>query len=513
MESIYFLHPINVTFLKPKDYSLNIAFMKRTLLVMLIASLHCYGQKEFQVYSNGLIYDQATMKKLGHIVDSLNLKFKTCSLAHPYYGLPQGMATYVSVPSKAARKLIEDNATLEAYLKSYPRSLINKNLWVLKSPYENYKNEKFIEYSGLPFGYSREPSVRLKDEASNDKISGWIFNTDGEEAFYLSKLEVRELPAEYARLVQYVDCMIDTTADIYFPNAKRRRYQEMDKNSKAYEFITWAENFPDKPEMPDHNEIKKRQLDAGSVYDTYFTKYHRWDSLRMIDLDTRINSSPYWKNFLKEAVDEGTKTGNSDERLELYARRYLDGKYILKAMRSHIVVGNCSMDQSPRYHAMNICKFAAETAQWDIFLRSHLDIMNDRFERVSDGSYAWDRRNTYLKELEQLDINAVDLLLGTALRVNKVSDHHYFGSIGRLGRALANTEDKDALEKRLLSIMQYENLDLFNRLLITYLFDNYSYNLEDASRKEASKKKLTDAIQHMPESIRDVWKKRENQDK
>ena len=247
------------------------------------------------------------------------------------------------------------------------------------------------------------------------------------------------------------------------------------------------------------------------MYDAYFNKQREWDSLRMIGLDKKMRRSTFWKDFLQEAVDESADTGNSDARLERYAGRYLSKESALKLMRSRKVIGNCSMDQSPRYHAMNICKLAAETAKWDIFLRSHLDIMNDRFERRSDGSYAWAKRNTYLKELEQLDINAVDLLLGTSLRVQNVSDNHYWGSIGRLGRALADAEDKNGLEKRLLSMMQDEKLDSFNRLLTAYLFDNYSYSLpdEDQLRKDINKKKLAEAIQQMPKHLQEVWTKRE----
>src|SRR6185369_1933666 len=164
----------------------------------------------------------------------------------------------------------------------------------------------------------------------------------------------------------------------------------------------------------------------------------------------------------------------------------------------------------PRYHAMNICKLSAETAKWDIFLRSHLDIMNDRFDRMSDGSYAWAGRKTYFKELEQLDIKAVDLPIGTCLRVANVSDNHYWGSIGRVGRALVDVPDKDALENRLLTMILDTNLDPFNRLMIVYLFNNYSYNLDDEERKKLNSEKLEAAVSQLPDFIREVWKKKRN---
>ncbi|HNH61544.1 MAG TPA: hypothetical protein PLS80_16025, partial [Cyclobacteriaceae bacterium] len=165
-----------------------------------------------------------------------------------------------------------------------------------------------------------------------------------------------------------------------------------------------------------------------------------------------------------------------------------------------------SQDMSPRYHAMNICQLAAQTAQWDIFLRSHLDIMNDRFRRMSDGSYAQAGRKTYLKELEELHIPAVDLLLGTTLRVSNVNENHYWGAINRTGRSLADANDKDELENCMITMMQDNNLDLYNRLLIAFLCDNYAYNLEDKTRRDAVAQRLENVIKTMPAEIQDVWK-------
>jgi hypothetical protein len=165
------------------------------------------------------------------------------------------------------------------------------------------------------------------------------------------------------------------------------------------------------------------------------------------------------------------------------------------------------MDLSPRLHAMQICQLAAETAEWDIFLRSHLDIMNDRFDRQSDGSYAWANRKTYFKELEDLDIAAIDLLLGTSLRVTNVNNNHYWGSIDRTGRALADVTDKDALDTRLLTMIQDGRLDPFNRLLIAYLFSHYTANLDDDSLRELREKKLRIAIESWPDYLQAVWKK------
>jgi hypothetical protein len=133
--------------------------------------------------------------------------------------------------------------------------------------------------------------------------------------------------------------------------------------------------------------------------------------------------------------------------------------------------------------------------------------MNDRFDRASDGSWAWKDRKTYLKELEELDIAAIDLLLGTCLRVDGAADHHYWGSIGRIGRALTDVSDKAAVEGRLRTMIADENLDPYNRLLIAYLYSNYTYNLNDEELRRANAKALRSAVQTLPNQVRRYWRK------
>jgi hypothetical protein len=480
--------------------------MKRQLVVILLTISWCSNgqQTEFKVYDNGLIYSEASMNKLGTIVDSLNLKFRTCDLTHPYYSFAQGMATKVKVRNKEALKLVESEASLETFKHRYPGS-IEEEIWITKSRYLDYENKRYIEYSGLPYGWSSEPSISVKDTRANDKTTGWIVNRDKSMAFYFTKLEQTSLPFEYARLIQYVDCMIDTTATIFLPRAQGEVYQQVATGSKADEFVKWARQYPNEPGYPDDLE-KLDDNEFKLAYEKYSQQYHTWDSLRLLYLDQQMKYV-HGHNLLTEAAEESIDTGNSSTEFEFYVARYLSKETALQLKRSRKVIGGCSQDQSPRYHAMEICQLAAETTQWDIFLRSHLDIMNDRFERVSDGSYAWAGRKTYLKELEALGIPAIDLLIGTCLRAENVSENHYWGAIGRVGRALADAEDKLTLEQRLLTMVQDEKLDPYNRLLFAYLFNNYAHNLDEESHKAACLKELDKAVNTLPDFVKVVWKK------
>ena len=214
-----------------------------------------------------------------------------------------------------------------------------------------------------------------------------------------------------------------------------------------------------------------------------------------------LSKTPKFKQLLDEALNAAIRDTIANSDFEYYVSRYGSKEKALFLKRSRIVVGGCSQDQSPRYHAQDIAVLAAETAKWEVFLRAHLDIMNDRFERVTDGSYAWAGRQTYIKELEELGINVPDLLLGISLRVENTADNHYFGNIGRLGRALAETKYQDEIEQKMLSMIEDKDLDTYNRIVIYFLFKNYNYNLKEDNRKKQNVEKLKKAVKSMPEGL------------
>lgn len=298
--------------------------------------------------------------------------------------------------------------------------------------------------------------------------------------------------------------MIDTTAQIYLTDEKQRRVDELPPTSKTTQYLRFANDFKGEPKMPD---IDWDSPFAEARLNKYTREHQQWNNARLAWLDEKMKNGHYYKSLLAEAAEEAIERGAGDGALEFYVERYLSPAQALKMKRLRQPVGMCSMDLTPRLHAQNICRLAAETTQWDIFLRAHLDIMNDNFERATDGSYAWAGRGTYLKELEALDINALDLLIGTTLRTSNASDKHYFGDIGRVGRALSESAHPDELELRLLSMIEDEDLDLYNRLLMAYLFDNYNHHLKDDVRKDENTTRFRTAVASLPDGIASSFEK------
>lgn len=399
--------------------------MKKTLTIFIsiLGLCQVHGQ-EFKEFENGLIYNEKTMAKLRHIVDSLNLKYKTCDLNKAFYAKSQTVAHSLILNSgdiSAARKDMERNLPFEEFVSKYPESVIKRNILILKWPPDE-DNDHMTEYAEFSAsGYGLEIEVPASDYSKSVKNT-WAYESTGERivGFYFpEELTSQKLPQQYAIKIGYSDCLIDTTA------------KKMKDDLKS-DWVKLPEN---------------------------------WQSLSL----------------------------KKQQKL-------------LDQMRSTEVVGFCSMDSRPRTHAFYIALLSAETTNWEIFLRSHLDIMNDRFSRMSDGSYAQAARQTYIHELEKLDINVPDLLIGIALRTENPATNHYYGSISRLGRAIADSKDKSEFEETILKMIADKELDNYNRVLFYFLFMNYTGYLQDKSQETACLEKVKLATAQFPDYLKQLVK-------
>jgi len=389
--------------------------MKNTLLifVLIISSLSATIAQEFDTHPNGLMYSQSTINQLSHIVDSLNLKFRTCDNEGTHFSKKQTLGHFIFIQgakSKAALADMKNGISFKRFKKKYSGSVSPKSLLV--------KHQNNISV------YPQDRGVWFEDYAKQSNDDGWIWNYS--EATKYSKerisavysirpFQAQELPEKYVQMIQYADCMIDTSTNTF--------QKEMDGNT------------------------------------------------------SRVPS-----NYKEMSLSEKRK--------------------LLDEFRTTRVVGYCSQDSRPRRHAHNIAMLAAESLNWEVFLRAHLNIMNDRFERRSDGSYAWEQRKTYLKELEVLDINTLDLLFGTSLQISDGSQNHYHGSIGRIGRALSDSKEPKEVEFKLIEIIKDDSLDDFNRMVFYYIYTHFNYNSHKESEEEIVKKKNRVANNFLPKYLR-----------
>lgn len=519
----------------------------KLILLLLFCTYFGFSQnREFEVYPNGLIYSENSIHKLKKIVDSLNLKFKVCEFNKTFKSVNQTKANYISLEKSKvinARTDMDNNISFEEFAKKHPKAEISKNLLVIKSSYfdeyekQNITNVNSIELKeGERFGISKNDD-EIKSFFQKNIKGKWLYkyhekteySSERLDAFYfIEDFISKPITSKYSRLIQYADCLIDTTSQVFYDNAKESGVRYYDTIPKKYsKLVEYVEqklkrprmNYEDldfmtidsaatmvdfKPKRFSKKEKLKIEEDEKKVeieYEKFHKKMEIWESTRLTRLDSIKVNDPSFIPMLKEAYEEARLTKVSNDEFEEYVGRYISKDAELEMKRNRRVVGGCSMDQSPRIHAFNIALLSAETTKWEIFLRSHLNIMNDRFDRVSDGSYAQKGRETYIKELEVLDINVLDLIIGISLRVENPSANHYYGSIYRIGRALSETKFKPEIETMLLDMIKDDELDDFNRTLMYFLYDNYYHSLKDKSEQNLCQIKLKEAVSKLPDYI------------
>lgn len=462
------------------------------------------GRGEFATQNNGLMYSDADIKVLRYIVDSLNLRFKTCELNKTYFSCPQRKLTKVKFGSNTdnLRSIVESvkkNPSLAGLLTQYKEFVTSIDSSDLLIKMQGEKDKEYTLY-GNPYSGYNDSYGNYDDEGGT--AGNWEYalsknkSPDEKRGRYRFELTCRffaddwkqpVIPEKYGRLLQYVDCMVDTNAVIFLTEDYDWTYypgNEKEKNSPLAPLVKYVcERYKGacNPEAPGLTEL---QLSFAA---THLTNDPTFRKMTMQAVDTVIASKK--PNYYLEQLTDS---------LKMY-----DKSLLLK--RSRRVMGQCSMDDSPRLHALDIARTAARAHSWDIFLRSHLDIMNDRFERMTDGSYAWERRKTYLMELEALNLNVVDLMLGLTMRASNLSENHYYGTIWRVGWALAESREKERFEKTALDMLKDASLDEFNRGLVFLLYNTYCSYLPVADQK-AKRNALSKTIGEYPGFIQHSFK-------
>lgn len=454
---------------------------------------------EFKIHSNGLIYNKRTVEKLHHIVDSLNVKFVSCDLTRDYNSKYQTIGNSVLIKgqksSKNAINQLKQGISWDEFVRKFSPK-IDTGLLIVKYEYQNYNDDLIVDYSSIQLADDFDYEISFRKDEENSHLNGnWVFakiRNKSLRAFYLpNRLESDILPFRFSRLVQYSNCMIDTTSSVIYDDANRDYMWEQEAGVHTTNFMRYANNL---------NRRNQYLANYSDTTQAYWDDYEKWDSLKFDLIDLKLPDDEF-QNLLTKAAEEAIQEKYSFNEFEGYVERYLSREIALELKRNRRVIGSCSMDSSPREHIKEIALLSAVTAKWEVFLKSHLDIMNDNVNRVSDGSWAWEQRDTYIKELEVLEINVIDLLLGISLRIENPSKNHYYGSISRVGRALSEYSNKEELEKVALELIGAEDLDNFNRLLTYYLLVNYRNNLKEEQDIKRVDKTLEIAKNELPRFI------------
>ncbi len=515
--------------------------MKHLLLtaIVFIKLLPGFGQvNEMPVYSNGLVYSDASIRQLKSIADSLNRKYQHTSLSKKYYSVPQGVVNAVELSAgdiSGALKDISDNISYGDFIKKYP-VLADSNLLV--STYKGYNyyhaHEDLLFYElQIPGKYAppricvvlNTPGMTDENGTITGTVGNWIveytrpgkYSKEHLRAFYITQpIASKPLPDTYARLILYSDCMVDTTTGIYFNDAGAfsvgdYRFVDTGRYINARAFIEYIKqstaHLPKKflhpsPEAFGFNDsiAKKRFLRLSAE----MPDFHFNDSVVKKYVEDTLSHTAFFKRSLAEAVEESLrfKVLTSDD-FEYYTAQYYSKEAALTLIRGRRVSAECNIgaELMGRRRAMKIASLAADLANWQAFLPAHLQMISDYNDRVVYGNYAQKDRKTYVREIEDLNVNIENLLLGISLGIANPSGNNSSGGpwrIAGLGHIFAESKNRKSIEQKLLYMIEDSRLDDYNRLLMHYLFLDYTYYLPDQSERIACEQRLAEADKSLP---------------
>lgn len=359
-------------------------------------------------------------------------------------------------------------------------------------------NLMFLQCEIDPIHFASEQALASRITIDNAHISQAI--KDMNQHMNLDEFKVKYPDAqieEHVLVVRSKYVSYDEKTTIYF---KSWSLNGSEKTVSKFDSKFFTENLTGKWIYPDNNPTSKEQMIAYYFPKNFETpqlpeKYAKMIAYADCMIDT--NTSKLLKN---------EKNANASLPQNWKSLTLIEQEKLLEEMRKTVVYGMCSQDSRPRYHAMHIAQLAAETQNWDVFLKAHLDIMNDNFQRMIDGSYAYGARKTYIQELEHLNINLMDLIFGISLTFKDPAEHHYFGDISRIGRALSESNDKESVEKAMIDAIEDSSLDLLNRIRIYFMFKHYiSYH--PINEQEKKQEKLEAAIAMLPYNLNETHKR------
>lgn len=459
--------------------------MKNLLIILLsLLTLNLQGQDEILTKEN--LYPFILK------VDSLNQEFER-SERNEYYSIQQTKADYIRIITKEPESFINDlnlGLSPNQILKKYDNSVVDRNVLITKTKYTNYKEENSIQFQSYEIGSNKDHNVKIPfDEKlfNQLELKGKYFfhsyhskreGTTRIDAFYiLSDFTLTKLDSEMASYIDYADLIIGD--------------ENIFKFSENSEVLDSVFNPIDSLLSFFNIETGKPKRKTGESYSEFKERLNQWDTIKQNQSDSIFVSNRHYRDLLLQSKQFAFETHLSNSFLEYLVARYVSKEESLDLMRLSPIRGKQSFDSSPINQQLRLCKTSAELSNWNVFIKSLINIMNDNMNRSVDNSLVRASRKTYFSEIEKLPIELPKLLIGMSLKSANPNESHFWGSGDRIGKSIANSSNPIILIDAFIGVIKEEQIDQFNKLHFYNILKNVEYFSED----EKVKDKVSQAIQ------------------
>lgn len=459
-------------------------------------------------YAQNEIVNNDDIPKLNSIIQSLEKEYRV-SKPQTLKSLPQTSANYFKIVTNnpiAFLKSLNNAANFEQLVKENPTLQFDRDLLIIKNIYSNYNKEKKIElksfeieqsqshlleiiysdsinYSNIKFFYSIHKETLIKHK-----------ETSIIQGFYLiNKFKSIDIPEKYVDWINYTDIIVKPETSIFYDNKEKSSESFGYKKTIIDSLINYYETKTNKPPYQKEQDYRTRRKEQ----DEWQSKKHKFS-------DSLYKTDKQFKKLLIEALSyaEVNKVSNGD--LEDFTSQLISKNRALELMRQNQQVGTCSFDNGPNIQQKRIASVAAKTHNWEVFIKSFLNVMNDNVSRIANSNIASDARETYINELAKLDLDIDKILLGSNLRVNDTVKKHYFSDGSKIAKAYANLDSKNQqyFEKTILNIISDKSIDPFNKLHFYNTYRYYQYFIADSLKKKDIDKNIEKLIPLLPFEIK-----------
>ncbi len=457
------------------------------------------------IFCQNSILNERDIPKLNTVIKDLEKSFKQ-SKSPNFYSLPQTSASYFEIITKDPNHFLSELKKSKgvAQLQNKFKGLqIDNELLVIKNIYFDYNNKKKLEIKSFEIGNNQSHSIKLSfNDSLNQNRNKYYYssstnkreNTTEVRGFFLhDKFKSVMIPKQLSSWINYTDIIVKPETSIFYNKSSKSNKFETYKTTIIDSLIHYYELKTNKPPYRKKQDFISRRREL-----------HQWESKKEKLADSLFKNDNHFNKLLLEALDYAEENNVSNGDLEDFTAQLISKKRALKLMRQNRQVGSCSFDNGPIIQQQRIASLAAKTQNWEVFIKSFMNIMNDNVSRNANSNIASNIRKTYIEELAKLDIDIHKILLGSTIKIKDTVRKHYFSSGSKIAKAYANlsVKEQEYFENTVFSIIRDKKVDAFNQLNFYNTLKNYQYFVKDSIKKIALERDIRNLVPLFSKELR-----------
>ena len=457
------------------------------------------------IFCQNSIISESDIPKLDSIIRNLEKNYNQSETPN-FYSLPQTSASYFEIITKDPKKFLAElkkSENLKQLQNKFKGLQVDNDLLVIKNVYSDYKNEKKLEIKSFEITNNQNHGIKLSfnDSLNQNNLkhfhSSYTSKRDSIttiRGFYLNnEFKSINLPKRISDWINYADLIVRPETSIFYDSDNKSNGFRAYKRTIIDSLVNYYELKTNKPPYKKEQDFITRRKELNE-----------WQSKKEKFADSLYTNDQNFKKLLIEALEyaEENKVSNGD--LEDFTAQLISKKRALKLMRQNRQVGTCSFDNGPIIQQKRIASLASKTQNWDVFIKSFLNVMNNNVSRNANSNIASNARKTYIEELAKLDLDIDKILLGSNVRIEDATRKHYFSDGSKIAKAYANlnSDKQEYFENKTFEIIKDEEIDAFNKLHFYNTLKNYQYFIKDSIKKTELEKDIQNLVPLLPKELK-----------